>query len=125
MEYATFSKTLGQQARAARERLGLTQAQVAQQLDLVPDILGHIERGQMVPSVLTLRRLALVLGLSTDVLLALTPADVAPWVDEPTPELKQVPELRRTLRMLRGWSPGKVKMLNRALALIERTTGKD
>jgi transcriptional regulator with XRE-family HTH domain len=114
-------KSLGQETRAARERLGFTQAQVAEQLDLIPAVYGRIERGQLLPSVITLRRLALVLGLSTDTLLALTPADVAPSVEAPPPEGTPSPELRQTLRMLRAWSPGKVKMLNRALKLVEHT----
>jgi len=121
MRYGMLMKSLGKESRAARERLGLTQEQVAEQLDLLPAVYGRIERGQMMPSVLTLRSLAQVLGLSTDTLLALTPADVAPSVATPPSEGNPSPELRQTLRMLRGWSPGKVKMLNRALKLVERT----
>ena len=119
MEYEMLAKSLGEAARLARERLGLTQAQVARQADLVPNVYGRIERGHMMPSVPTLRRLALVLGLSTDALLALTPAQVAPSVDAPTPEGHLSPELRQTVRMLRGWTPGRVKLLNRILRSIE------
>ncbi|QRK05263.1 helix-turn-helix domain-containing protein [Archangium violaceum] len=119
MEYEMLSKSLGEVARLARERLGLTQAQVARQADLAPNVYGRIERGHMMPAVPTLRRLAVVLGLSADVLLALTPAEVAPSVDAPTPEGSLSPELRQTVRMLRGWSPGKVKLLNRILRSIE------
>ena len=119
MEYEMLSKSLGEVARLARERLGLTQAQVARQADLAPNVYGRIERGHMMPAVPTLRRLSVVLGLSADVLLALTPAEVAPTVDAPTPEGSLSPELRQTVRMLRGWSPGKVKLLNRILRSIE------
>ncbi|WNG18228.1 helix-turn-helix domain-containing protein [Cystobacter fuscus] len=121
MEYERLSKTLGEVARLARERLGLTQAQVARQTGLAPNVYGRIERGHMMPAVPTLRRLALVLGLSADVLLALTPAQVAPTVDAPTPEGNLPPELRRTVRMLRGWPAGRVKLLNRILRSIENT----
>ena len=113
-------KSLGMETRAARLRLGLTQEQVAEQLDLVTPIYGRIERGQLMPSIPTLQRLALALGLSTDVLLALKPADVAPSVEGLAPEGNTSPELRQTLRMLRGWSPSKLRMLNRALQLVAR-----
>ncbi|HEX5749205.1 MAG TPA: helix-turn-helix domain-containing protein [Archangium sp.] len=119
METGQLSKSLGDVARAARERLGLTQAQVARQLGIVPNVYGRIERGHMMPAVPTLRRLALVLGLSADVLLALGRADVAPSLEAPPPEDNLSPELRRTVRMLRGWSPARVKWLNRILRAIE------
>jgi transcriptional regulator with XRE-family HTH domain len=120
MRQAKLLKSLGMETRAARQRLGLTQEQVAEQLDLVTPIYGRIERGQLMPSVPTLRRLALTLGLSTDTLLALMPADVAPSVEGLTPEDNPSPELRQTLHVLRGWSPSKLKMLNRALQLVAR-----
>lgn len=119
METELLMKSLGEVARFARERLGLTQAQVARQLGIAPNVYGRIERGHMMPAVPTLRRLALVLGLSADVLLALGRADVAPSLEAPTPENNLSPELRQTVRMLRGWSPAKVKWLNRVLKAME------
>lgn len=119
METELLMKSLGEVARVARERLGLTQAQVARQLGIAPNVYGRIERGHMMPAVPTLRRMALVLGLSTDVLLALGREDVAPSLEAPTPENNLSPELRQTVRMLRGWSPLKVKWLNRILKAIE------
>jgi transcriptional regulator with XRE-family HTH domain len=119
METGQLSKSMGDVARTARERLGLTQAQVARQLGIAPNVYGRIERGHMMPAVPTLRRLALVLGLSADVLLALGRADVAPSLEAPPPEDNLSPELRQTVRMLRGWSPARVKWLNRILRAIE------
>jgi transcriptional regulator with XRE-family HTH domain len=119
METELLMKSLGEVARVARERLGLTQAQVARQLGIAPNVYGRIERGHMMPAVPTLRRLALVLGLSADVLLALSRTDVAPSLEAPTPENNLSPELRQTVRMLRGWSPAKVKWLNRILKAME------
>ncbi|WP_309891386.1 helix-turn-helix domain-containing protein [Archangium sp.] len=120
MRHPMLLKSLGMETRAARQRLGLTQEQVAEQLDLVTPIYGRIERGQMMPSVPTLRSLALALGLSTDTLLALMPADVAPSAEGHAPEGPLSAELRETLGMLRGWSPSKLRMLNRALQLVSR-----
>ena len=119
MEYEMLAKSLGEVARLAREKLGLTQAQVARQTGIAPNVYGRIERGHMMPAVPTLRRLALVLGLSSDVLLALSSKDVAPSVEAPTPEDNLPPEVRQTLRMLRGWPPRRVKRLNRILRSIE------
>ncbi|MGZ3460668.1 MAG: helix-turn-helix domain-containing protein, partial [Archangium sp.] len=52
-----LQRNLGEVARAARERLGLTQAQVAQRVGLAHGVYGRIERGDMMPSVPSLRRL--------------------------------------------------------------------
>ena len=119
MESELLLKSLGETTRAARERLGLTQAQVARQIGLSPNVYGRIERGHMMPAVPTLRKLVLVLGISADVLLSVSRADVAESVDAPVPEGDLSPELRQTVRMLRGWSPGRVKLLNRILKTIE------
>lgn len=119
MESELLLKSLGEVTRAARERLGLTQSQVARQIGLSPNVYGRIERGHMMPAVPTLRKLALVLGISADVLLSVSRADVAESVEGPVPENDLPPELRQTVRMLRGWSPGKVKLLNRILKTIE------
>ena len=58
-------------ARAARLRLGLTQAEVAKKVRLKSGVYGRVERGAMVPSVPTLRRICETLGISSDVLLSL------------------------------------------------------
>jgi transcriptional regulator with XRE-family HTH domain len=77
-----LQRTLGEVARAARERLGLTQAQVAQKVGLVPGVYGRIERGDMMPSVPSLRRISIVLGISSDALMGVSPSQVAATVDE-------------------------------------------
>ncbi len=61
-----LSMTIGASARAARERMGLTQAQVAKRVGLVPLVYSRLERGKMLPSVPTLLRLCEALGLSAD-----------------------------------------------------------
>jgi hypothetical protein len=45
---------------------------------------------------------------------------VAPPAEGQALEDTPSPELRQTLRMLRGWSPSKLKTLNRALQLVTR-----
>ena len=110
--------TLGEVAREARERLGLTQTQVANKVVLVSGVYGRIERGDMMPSVPSLYRICLVLGISSDALLGLNPAQVITRVDEAPPEEKLSPELRRVLHQLRTWSSKRLKTLSRVLTLI-------
>ena len=117
-----LQQSLGEVARAARERLGLTQAQVARQAGIAANVYGRIERGGMMPAVPTLRKLARILGISADALLALSPADVAASVDAPAPEGNLSPELLQLVSMLRGWSPAKVKRLIRVLKVLENAT---
>ncbi|WP_395838061.1 helix-turn-helix domain-containing protein [Archangium violaceum] len=120
-----LQQSLGEVARAARERLGLTQAQVARQAGIAANVYGRIERGGMMPAVPTLRKLARTLGISADALLALSPADVAASVDAPAPEGNLSPELLQLVSMLRGWSPAKVKRLIRVLKVLENATGDE
>jgi transcriptional regulator with XRE-family HTH domain len=67
-----LAATLGDAARAARERLGLTQAEVAARIPLSPVVYNRLERGRMLPSVPTLVRLCETLDTSPAELLGLT-----------------------------------------------------
>ncbi|WP_395856674.1 helix-turn-helix domain-containing protein [Cystobacter fuscus] len=113
-----LQRSLGEVARAARERLGLTQAQVAQKVELVPGVYGRIERGDMMPSVPSLRRLCLVLGISSDALLDLKPTQVAAKVDESPSEESLSPELRRIVHQLRTWPSKRLKALSKVLTVL-------
>ncbi len=66
-----LQRLLGDAARAARLWLGLTQAEVAEKVGLKSGVCGRVERGMMMPSVPTLRRMCETLGISSDVLLSL------------------------------------------------------
>lgn len=61
-----LATSIGATARAAREALGLTQAQVAQRVGLVPLVYSRLERGKMLPSVPTLLRICDALDISAD-----------------------------------------------------------
>lgn len=115
-----LQRSLGETARAARERLGLTQAQVAQRTGLAPNVYGRIERGGMMPAVPTLRKLALTLVISADALLALRREEVTASVEAPAPQGHLSPELLHLVGMLRGWRPAKVKRLIRVLRVLEK-----
>jgi len=64
---------LGRNLAARRKALGLTQAQVAERLEVETETLSRFERGKHVPSLLTLERLAAVLGATCGDLLQETP----------------------------------------------------
>ena len=59
-----IATTLGDAARAAREHLGLTQAEVAGLMELSPIVYNRLERGKMLPSVPTLVLLCETLRVS-------------------------------------------------------------
>jgi transcriptional regulator with XRE-family HTH domain len=119
MDNETLQRTLGEVARAARERLGLTQAQVARQAGISPAVYGRIERGGMMPAVPTLRKLALVLSISADLLLDIGTTQVAPSLETPVPGGDLPPELLQIVRMLRGWPPGKTRLMARVIKTID------
>jgi len=61
---------LGARICKAREQVRLTQEQLAEACSLSAAHIGHIERGTRVPSLHTMFRIAVVLRVSIDVLLA-------------------------------------------------------
>ena len=101
-----LAATIGKAARAARRVRGLTQEEVAEQLDVSTEFYARMERGAALPSVPTLVRLAPILGASSDALLGLRGAR------RPAAE-KQAdsPELRRLMRRARTLSPKILKAL--------------
>jgi transcriptional regulator with XRE-family HTH domain len=112
-------KTVGQAAREARERLEMNQAEVARAAGISPVVYGRIERGQMLPAVPTLRKIATALGISSDVLLGISPKEVARTMSEPAPEVPLGPELRKLVRTLRAWPDEKVRFLARMAKLLD------
>ena len=118
-EYGDLMKSLGEAARAVRERLNLTQAEIARGAGIAPAVYGRIERGHMMPAVLTLRKIAVSLGISADVLLGITSKEVAKNMDEPPPEGDLTPEVRRLVRTLKTWPDEKVKLLGRFAKLLD------
>ena len=59
---------LGAAIRAAREKTGLTQEEVALRIELHPMTYGGIERGRLLPSISTLTRICIALKLDPDTL---------------------------------------------------------
>jgi transcriptional regulator with XRE-family HTH domain len=95
-----LAATLGDAARAARERLGLTQVEVAGLMDLSPIVYNRLERGRMLPSVPTLARLCETLSVSPAELLGFTrplKARKAVASEEDPPSLHQLIALARKM----------------------------
>lgn len=111
---------IGASVRAARQRLDLTQADVAERVGIATEVYGRLERGHMLPSVKTLRRLCLVLNCSSDVLLGVASAEKPVVVAEDPPEYGERPEVRRVLRALRRLEPAQLRLISQVAGAIHR-----
>ena len=118
--------TVGMVARAARERQGLTQGDVASQVGIAMEVYSRMERGRVLPSSTTLRRLSMVLRIRADTLLGLDgPAlpDEARTVALADRE-EDPPSLRRLVRVLRPLDEEDLRavglLIQGALALRDR-----
>ena len=60
---------IGARVREARERLSMTQEQLAEKLDCSPQFVSDLERGVVGLSIPTLKGLCLTLGISSDSIL--------------------------------------------------------
>ncbi|RKH62162.1 helix-turn-helix domain-containing protein [Corallococcus llansteffanensis] len=118
--------TVGMAARAARERQGLTQGDVASQVGIAMEVYSRMERGRVLPSSTTLRRLSMVLRIRADTLLGLDGPvlpDEARTVALADRE-EDPPSLRRLVRVLRPLDETDLKavglVIQGALALRDR-----
>ncbi|HYH95716.1 helix-turn-helix transcriptional regulator [Hyalangium sp.] len=59
-------RKLGRNIRQARCRLGLTQEQMAERIDMAPEVYGRLERGHLVPRLERFVAICRVLGESPD-----------------------------------------------------------
>lgn len=114
--------SVGERCRAARQRLGLTQEDVAERVSLATEVYGRLERGNNLPSLPTFRRICVVLKVSADELLAL--AEEAAQVPPPAGAALEVPhpELRRLLRRVERLPKEHVRVLNVLAGALERGT---
>ncbi|QRK13745.1 helix-turn-helix transcriptional regulator [Archangium violaceum] len=111
-----MKRKLGAALLAARERSGLTQADVSSMVGLVPAVYGRIERGQMLPSVPTLYKLCLSLHISADVLLGFGAEQLL--VESPSSASVSPPELLRLTKLLRELPPDSLRTLGALASAI-------
>ena len=112
MDDTALQGMLGARMRAAREKLHLPQADVANEAGLEPRLYAAMERGEFMPSVPILCGLARALRSSTDALLGLGSGE------EVLPE-----ETRAVLQQISLWPPEKVKVLAQVLKVLEGSSG--
>jgi transcriptional regulator with XRE-family HTH domain len=108
-----LASTIGTAARAARVRANLTQEDVAERVGLATEVYGRLERGGMLPSVPTLKKLCEILRIPSDVLLGLTPAQENFWTKEvPSKPTEEPAEIRRLVRTVKKLEPGEFRLLS-------------
>ncbi|NVJ00307.1 helix-turn-helix transcriptional regulator [Myxococcus sp. AM009] len=113
--------TIGTVAREAREKLGMTRAEVAERVGLVEPAYGRLERGKVLPSVPVFHRLSLTLGLSPEVLLGTTPRGTGKKKPPRAPSLEaETPELRRLLALARKLDEEKLDALLHVATALTR-----
>lgn len=66
--YQVNYKAIGQRIRAKRLEIGLTQEQLAEEIEVSPSHIGEIERGTSICSIAVLVNIATVLELNLDTL---------------------------------------------------------
>jgi len=120
-----LASTVGEAARLARMRAGLTQADVAGRIGVAPEVYGRMERGKMLPSVPTLLRMCLALRSNPDELMGIAPRHGGPgeslYAEDVPSELDDTPEMRRLLRSLRGLQRPQIKLMHLvATAIVGR-----
>lgn len=109
-----LASRIGKRAREARNRLGLTQAEVAEDVEVAEEVYGRLERGGMLPSVPTLVRLCSVLKVEPNDLLRATRAQQG----EPT----MSSEAARVVRMVERAEPS---MRKRVLTVLQAMLGDE
>ncbi len=92
---------LGEVLREARLKAELTQADVAERVGVATEVYGRIERGNLTPSVPSLRRLCVALRVDANAVLGFQAGEAAAWLKESGPTPEESPQLRRLLRILR------------------------
>ncbi|MHB8877531.1 MAG: helix-turn-helix transcriptional regulator [Myxococcaceae bacterium] len=116
-----MAAALGAAARAARVRAALTQADVAERIGISTEVYGRLERGTVLPSVGTLRKLCRTLGVSADPLLGLDGGLApVPLASEPAAPYPDPPDLRRLMRRLRKLDRKQLRLISLLAAQLAR-----
>ncbi|NML40694.1 helix-turn-helix domain-containing protein [Chitinophaga sp. G-6-1-13] len=103
------TKIIGNKIANARKAINISQAQLAQQLFISPQAVGKWERGESVPDIITMNRLAQILGVDLNYFsesfqsTTVTADAVArEFLDEPSAEQPAKPENKRNWDMSMG-----------------------
>jgi transcriptional regulator with XRE-family HTH domain len=113
---------LGETLREARKLATLTQADVAERIGLSTEVFGRMERGNMLPSVPTLRKLCRVLRVDANLMLGLDVKKSPSWLEVPKPE-DELPELRRLVRTLRRMDATQLAVVSSTASALVKHIG--
>lgn len=118
-----LAESIGAAAREARRALKLTQEDAAERIGISAEFYARIERGNALPSVPTLVRISMALGVSPDTLLGRAMASAKK--EESTsaltpPSPSDSPELRRLVRRLRTASQTTLRLVTLLVKELER-----
>ncbi|WP_228557658.1 helix-turn-helix domain-containing protein [Myxococcus sp. AB056] len=103
-------------ARLAREQMSLTQVQVAERVGMASAVYSRIERGHMIPSVETLKKLCIELMVSPEDMMGLTEASDRGARTRPEDDVT----LRRLLFLARKLDASKLDALVRITTELAR-----
>lgn len=101
--------------REVRRRAGLTQAGMAEKLDMLDEIYARYERAKMWPSLDKLCRMCDILGCSADTLLGTNEA-----LPIPSERPEDPPAVRRLMRKLRKAEPMTVHLATRMVDVVAK-----
>lgn len=108
----SLQRRIGKVSREARHRLGLTQEDVAERVGVATEVYGRLERGHMLPSLMTLMGLCRALRVTPNDLTGLGEGSSFEEYEALVAE-EEPPELRRLQRVARKLSPNMLKALSR------------
>ena len=119
-----LAESIGAAAREARIALKLTQEDAAERIGISAEFYARIERGNALPSVPTLVRISMALGVSPDALLGRAmpssgkEESVAVLLSPPSSS--DPPQLRRLVRRLRNASATSLRLVTLLVKELER-----
>ncbi len=88
-------KILGPNIRGARQRLGLSQARLAEMLEMSTEVLGRMERRKVLPRLERFVLLCEILGVTPDAMLGFTADSGAPSTSRTSPAYDEMMTVMR------------------------------
>lgn len=103
------SKSIGKKITEARKSLNLSQAELAQQISISPQAVGKWERGESMPDITTLNRLAEILGVDLNYFSESFQTIVIEKTDLEKPD-NNLDELSKNQKRQSGWDMSKLNL---------------
>lgn len=97
------SKSIGNKIAEARKKINLSQAELAQQVSISPQAVGKWERGESMPDITTLNRLAQIFGVDLNFFSDSFQTDEATTFDRPEKQQVEDPTPKQRKRFDWNW----------------------